>query len=100
MPAQLAGGTYGVALRGLFAGESMFHRQRDASKVALVHLVHHLATRGYRLFDIQQLTAAHRQPGSQSKSRATNISTGWPKPSRSTSPSATELAPLPDRTSK
>ncbi len=36
---QLAGGLYGVAVRGLFAGESMFSRERDASKVALVHLV-------------------------------------------------------------
>ena len=52
----LVGGTYGVALGGLFAGESMFCRVRDASKVALVHLVHHLRSRGYTLFDIQQLT--------------------------------------------
>jgi leucyl/phenylalanyl-tRNA--protein transferase len=54
---QLAGGTYGVALGGLFAAESMFFRVRDASKVALVHLVNHLRVRGYRLFDIQQLTS-------------------------------------------
>jgi leucyl/phenylalanyl-tRNA--protein transferase len=53
---ELAGGTYGVAIGGLFAGESMFHRVRDASKVALAHLVRHLRERGYRLFDIQQLT--------------------------------------------
>jgi leucyl/phenylalanyl-tRNA--protein transferase len=53
---QLVGGTYGVAIGGLFAGESMFHRQRDASKVALVHLVAHLRARGYTLFDIQQCT--------------------------------------------
>ncbi len=53
---QLAGGTYGVAIGGLFAGESMFYRIRDASKVALVHLVDHLRGRGYSLFDIQQLT--------------------------------------------
>jgi leucyl/phenylalanyl-tRNA--protein transferase len=53
---ELAGGTYGVAIGGLFAGESMFHRVRDASKVALVHLVHHLRARGYTLFDIQQKT--------------------------------------------
>jgi leucyl/phenylalanyl-tRNA--protein transferase len=52
----LVGGTYGVAMGGLFAGESMFHRMRDASKVALVHLVHHLRMRGYSLFDIQQCT--------------------------------------------
>lgn len=53
---QLAGGVYGVAIGGLFAGESMFYRLRDASKVALAHLVRHLHERGYALFDIQQLT--------------------------------------------
>lgn len=54
---RLAGGVYGVALGGFFAGESMFHTERDASKVALVHLVEHLRRRGYLLFDIQQWTA-------------------------------------------
>lgn len=53
---QLAGGTYGVTSGGLFAGESMFHRVRDASKVALAFLVPHLQARGYTLFDIQQCT--------------------------------------------
>ncbi len=53
---QLAGGTYGVALGGLFSAESMFHYQRDASKVALVRLVRHLHERSYCLLDIQQLT--------------------------------------------
>lgn len=53
---RLAGGTYGVAIRGFFAAESMFYRVPDASKVALVHLVEHLERRGYRLLDIQQLT--------------------------------------------
>ena len=53
---RLVGGTYGLAIAGLFAGESMFHRARDASKAALVHLVDHLRTRGYTLLDIQQLT--------------------------------------------
>ncbi len=53
----LVGGTYGVAIGGLFAGESMFHRVSDASKVALVHLVNHLRSRGYQLFDIQQKTS-------------------------------------------
>lgn len=52
----LAGGTYGIALGGLFAAESKFYRQRDASKVAVVHLVAHLRHRGYTLLDIQQLT--------------------------------------------
>ncbi len=53
---QLAGGVYGVAVGGLFAGESMFHRVSDASKVAVVHLHDHLVARGYRLFDIQMVT--------------------------------------------
>lgn len=50
---RLVGGVYGVALNGLFAAESMFFRQRDASKVALVALVRHLEMRGFRLLDIQ-----------------------------------------------
>jgi leucyl/phenylalanyl-tRNA--protein transferase len=50
---RLAGGVYGVALGGLFAGESMFTRVRDASKVALVHLVERLRERGFELFDVQ-----------------------------------------------
>jgi leucyl/phenylalanyl-tRNA--protein transferase len=54
---QLAGGLYGVATGGLFAAESMFFHVRDASKVALVHLVAHLRARGFQLLDIQQLTA-------------------------------------------
>jgi leucyl/phenylalanyl-tRNA---protein transferase len=54
---RLAGGVYGVAQGGLFAGESMFHAERDASKVALIYLVEHLRRRGYILFDIQQWTA-------------------------------------------
>jgi leucyl/phenylalanyl-tRNA---protein transferase len=53
---QLAGGTYGIAIGGLFAAESKFYRKRDASKVALVHLVSYLRERGYQLLDIQQLT--------------------------------------------
>jgi leucyl/phenylalanyl-tRNA--protein transferase len=53
----LVGGLYGISLGGFFAGESMFHRERDASKVALVTLVAHLRARGFRLFDVQQATA-------------------------------------------
>src|SRR5438270_461734 len=52
---RLAGGVYGVALGGFFAGESMFTRVRDASKVALVHLTDRLRRRGFRLFDVQFL---------------------------------------------
>ena len=53
---RLVGGTYGMAIGGLFAAESKFYRVRDASKVALAHLGSHLGARGYVLFDIQQLT--------------------------------------------
>jgi leucyl/phenylalanyl-tRNA---protein transferase len=49
----LVGGLYGVSLRGAFFGESMFHRARDASKVALVHLFARLRTGGFRLLDAQ-----------------------------------------------
>lgn len=55
----LAGGLYGVALGGLFAGESMFSRARDASKVALVHLVERLRARGFVLLDSQFLASDH-----------------------------------------
>ncbi len=53
---ELAGGVYGVSIGGMFAAESKFFRVRDASKVALVHLVDHLRESGYSLVDIQQLT--------------------------------------------
>ncbi len=53
---ELAGGLYGVAIGGLFAGESMFHLARDASKVALVHLVVVMSQGGGRLIDVQWLT--------------------------------------------
>ncbi len=52
----LVGGLYGVALRGVFFGESMFHEVPDASKVALVHLVAHLRGHGFVLLDTQFLT--------------------------------------------
>jgi leucyl/phenylalanyl-tRNA--protein transferase len=53
---ELVGGVYGVAVGGAFAAESMFHRERDASKVALVRLVEHLRARGFDLVDVQFLT--------------------------------------------
>lgn len=52
----LAGGLYGVAIGGAFFGESMFFRVTDASKVALVALVHRLRDRGFALLDVQFLT--------------------------------------------
>jgi leucyl/phenylalanyl-tRNA--protein transferase len=54
---ELVGGVYGVAIRGLFAGESMFSRRTDASKVALVHLVERLRRGGFVLFDTQFVTS-------------------------------------------
>lgn len=54
---QLAGGLYGVSLGAAFFGESMFHRQRDAGKVALVHLVQRLRERRFELLDSQATTS-------------------------------------------
>lgn len=53
---QLAGGLYGVRINGLFAGESMFHVQRDASKVALIALVQLMRDSGLQLLDVQWCT--------------------------------------------
>jgi leucyl/phenylalanyl-tRNA--protein transferase len=53
---QLAGGLYGVRIEGLFAGESMFHVQRDASKVALMALVALMRASGMTLLDVQWAT--------------------------------------------
>jgi leucyl/phenylalanyl-tRNA---protein transferase len=54
--ATLVGGLYGVSLGRAFFGESMFHRARDASKIALVHLIARLRAGGYRLLDTQYVT--------------------------------------------
>ncbi len=53
---KLVGGMYGVAIHGFFAGESMFHRVTDASKIALCHLMDHLRTKKFELFDTQVLS--------------------------------------------
>ncbi len=53
---QLVGGVYGVGIGGFFAGESMFHRVTDASKVALAYLIEYLRIRGFHLFDTQVAT--------------------------------------------
>lgn len=53
---QLAGGIYGIAIGGLFAGESMFYRVTDGSKVALAALVQRLREHGFELFDVQMTT--------------------------------------------
>lgn len=67
---QLAGGIYGVTIGGLFAGESMFHRVSNASKVALAHLGAHLRERHFTLFDIQMVTPITRQLGAVAIPRA------------------------------
>lgn len=67
---ELAGGIYGVSAGGLFAGESMFHRVRDASKVALVALLTRLRDRGYVLFDTQIVNDHTAQFGAVDVSRA------------------------------
>jgi leucyl/phenylalanyl-tRNA---protein transferase len=76
---ELAGGLYGVAIGGLFAGESMFHRATDASKVALLHLVELLsadaggpeaAAREGRLLDVQWCTDHLASLGAIEVSRA------------------------------
>ncbi len=59
----LVGGLYGVSLGGAFFGESMFSRERDASKIALVHLVARLKRGGWRLLDAQFLTGHLSQFG-------------------------------------
>lgn len=59
----LVGGLYGVALGGAFFGESMFSRRTDASKVALVHLVHALRQHGFSLLDCQWTTTHLRRFG-------------------------------------
>ena len=59
----LAGGLYGVCLGRAFFGESMFHRARDASKVALVHLVARLIAGGFVLLDTQFVTPHLRSFG-------------------------------------
>lgn len=66
----LVGGIYGVAIGGFFAGESMFHRVRDASKVALVSLLCHLRDRGFELFDTQIINEHTGQFGAIEISRA------------------------------
>jgi leucyl/phenylalanyl-tRNA--protein transferase len=66
---ELVGGLYGVSLGRAFFGESMFHRARDASKVALVHLVARLKAGHYRLLDTQFVTEHLRMFGAVEVSR-------------------------------
>jgi leucyl/phenylalanyl-tRNA---protein transferase len=66
---QLVGGLYGVSLGRAFFGESMFHRSRDASKVALVHLVARLKAGHFSLLDTQFVTDHLRTFGATEVSR-------------------------------
>ena len=66
---ELVGGLYGVSLGAAFFGESMFHRARDASKVALVHLMARLKAGGYRLLDTQFITEHLKMFGAVAVSR-------------------------------
>jgi len=66
---ELVGGLYGVTLGGLFAGESMFSRTTDASKIALVYLVERLRRRGFTLLDTQFMTGHLRRFGAVEISR-------------------------------
>jgi leucyl/phenylalanyl-tRNA--protein transferase len=67
---ELVGGLYGIALGGAFFGESMFSRERDASKVALVHLAMRLRLGGFRLLDTQFITQHLAQFGTIEIARA------------------------------
>lgn len=60
---KLVGGLYGVTVGGLFAGESMFSRATDSSKIALVHLVERLRAGGFILLDTQFMTEHLRRFG-------------------------------------
>src|SRR4051794_13538391 len=66
---QMVGGLYGVSLGRAFFGESMFHTARDASKVALVHLVARLITGGFELLDTQYVTEHLKSFGAVEVSR-------------------------------
>lgn len=70
-PRTLVGGLYGVSLGAAFFGESMFHTARDASKVALVHLVARLKRGGYTLLDAQFVTSHLAQFGAEEVPRLT-----------------------------
>ena len=86
---RLVGGLYGVSLRGAFFGESMFSRESDASKVALVHLVNMLRRGGFALLDTQFLTAHLERFGAREVrredylallERALAVDAEWPTP--------------------
>ena len=67
---QLVGGIYGVAIDGAFAAESMFYREPNASKLALLHLIGHLRSRGLDWLDTQMLTPHIERLGAMTIPRA------------------------------
>jgi leucyl/phenylalanyl-tRNA--protein transferase len=66
---KLTGGLYGVAIGGLFAGESMFYKEPNASKVALIALVERMKGQGFSLLDCQMVTEATKKFGAIEISR-------------------------------
>jgi leucyl/phenylalanyl-tRNA--protein transferase len=79
----MVGGLYGVSLGAAFFGESMFSTQRDASKVALMHLVARLKVGGFKLLDTQFITDHLMQFGALEISRADyrrRLARAWPAP--------------------
>ena len=66
----LVGGLYGVALAGMFAGESMFHHESDTSKLALLHLIEQLRARGVKWIDCQVMTPLFKSFGARLVARA------------------------------
>lgn len=67
---RLVGGCYGVAVDGVFSGESMFRTEPNASKVAIVHMIEHLKKQGLEWMDIQVLTPHMQAMGAEVVSRA------------------------------
>jgi leucyl/phenylalanyl-tRNA--protein transferase len=70
----LVGGLYGLAIGRVFYGESMFHRETDASKVAFAHLTRHLEAQNYAVIDCQMTTAHLASLGGREISRANFVS--------------------------
>ena len=103
------GGLYGVSLGGVFFGESMFSTARDASKVALVHLVARMRLGGYSLLDTQFVTSHLAQFGTIEVPRdtykallasAVQASASWPAaPEASTLAAEIRLLHRPETTS-
>ncbi len=70
---ELVGGLFGIALGGAFFGESMFHKKRDASKIALAHLVARLIKGHFRLLDTQFITPHLQSLGAVEIDRTTYL---------------------------